>query len=537
MADEGDPKDKLSREGISRLAACRIWKSLWDLDLRECYFFGSPQRQRMIQSYSPPPQQRLLDAAELNTDLAFELCGDFATEVINTYMPEAQNWCELGKGAQVPQEAFDAVKDDVDKVVENVFTAIKASNLYSELSKAFDPDLAIGTVALWIEPPGGRLESPIVASAIPIREFEIDLGPYGEIDTRFAIRHTRNMYLETLLGKDIWAKVKQEIKDDVDKKPANRTELRWGFWRLWDRLDDEVWQHVVYIKNELVHDVELKGEGSCPLIIFRWNPNPDWPWGHGPLMQGLPSMRQVDEMEVMRIEHAEMSIRPPIGYPDDSFAAIEQGLEPGMAYPVRVGSEGAMKRIYEPPPAEAANYAYEEKEHRLRKMFFVDFPQQTGDTPPTLGQWLDEMARAQRRIGRPGLPFWREGPAKIFMRFKYIQQKRGIVPEIKADGKAISLTAYNPAQRAAEQQEIAMAVQFLQLCGQFFPEEFKVVIDGQGTMKELMDKMRVKLVAFRPPDQVAAAIDHISKLVGGTPPGGVIKGQTPGAPGAPQIAA
>jgi hypothetical protein len=77
----------------------------------------------------------------------------------------------------------------------------------------------------------------------------------------------------------------------------------------------------------------------------------------------------------------------------------------------------------------------------------------------------------------------------------------------------------------------------LQLCGQFFPEEFKVVIDGQGTMKELMDKMRVKLVAFRPPDQVAAAIDHISKLVGGTPPGGVIKGQAPQAPGAPQIAA
>ena len=78
------PDEGLESEGLSRLEACRIWKSLWDLDLRECYFFASPQRQRQIQSYNQPPQQRLLDAAELNTDFAMELTDDFATEVINT---------------------------------------------------------------------------------------------------------------------------------------------------------------------------------------------------------------------------------------------------------------------------------------------------------------------------------------------------------------------------------------------------------------------------------------------------------------------
>jgi hypothetical protein len=37
------------------------------------------------------------------------------------------------------------------------------------------------------------------------------------------------------------------------------------------------------------------------------------------------------------------------------------------------------------------------------------------------------MARAQRRIGRPGLPFWREGPAKIFLRFKYLLERAGAI--------------------------------------------------------------------------------------------------------------
>jgi hypothetical protein len=507
-----------------------MWKSLWDLDLRECYFFAAPQRQRMIQSYSQPPQQRLLDAAELNTDLAFELCGDFATEVINTYMPEAQNWCDMKPlGEEPPQE----VVDEINKLVGAVFEAIKASNFYAELSKAFDPDLAIGTVGLWIEPPGGKISEPVVVSAIPIREMEVDLGPYGEIDTRFAVRHTRNMYLETLLGKEIWSKIPDDVGAVCRDKPTDRTMLSWGFWRDWSRVDDEVWQHVVYVKNKLVHDQVLVGDGSCPLIIFRWNPNPDWPWGHGPLLQGMPSLRQVDEYEIMRIMHSEISIRPPLAYPDDSFAAIEAGLEPGMAYPVRVGSEGAIKSMYQPPPPEAANYAYEDKEHRLKKMFYVDFPQQTGDTPPTLGQWLDEMARAQRRIGRPGLPFWREGPAKIFQRFKYIEEKRGKIQKVKIDNKTISLVPFNPAQRAAEQQEISMAVQFLQLGGQFFPEEFKMWVDGRQTLENLMAKMRVEIVAMRKQDQVAGAVDQMQKLLGGTPPGGLIRGQAPGAPGAP----
>lgn len=527
MADEQDPKKQLEEEGLQRLVDCRIWKSLWDLDLRECYFFGTPQRQRTIQSYSPPPQQRLLDSAELNTDLAFELCGDFATEVINTYMPEAGQWCERGAGMYVTEDEFKKVSGAVRTADRQIFGAIRASNLYSEVSKSFDPDLAIGTVGMWIDPP--RPGAAVQCLAVPIHEFEINLGPNGEIDDRFVVRWTRNRYVRRLVGEAVWNKIPEEMKKTFEAKPSERTDVKWGFWRLWEREDDEVWKHVLYVGKEMVHDAELVGEGSCPFLVFRWNPNPDWPWGHGPLIQGLPTLRQVDEFEVQRVEHAEIAIRPPLSYPDDSFAAIEQGLEPGMAYPIRPGSEGAIKPIYQPPNPEAANYQYEEKEHRLRKLFYVDFPQQSGDTPPTLGQWLDEMARAQRRIGRPGLPFWREGPAKIFLRFKYLLEKAGVIPPVQVDGRAIALMPYNPTQRAAEQQEIATAVQGLQLAAQLWPEEYKAVVDGTKSMKNLFDKMRIELIVFRDPEQVGQVLDRMQKLLGGQMPGS-------GLP-APQVAA
>jgi hypothetical protein len=229
---------------------------------------------------------------------------------------------------------------------------------------------------------------------------------------------------------------------------------------------------------------------------------------------------------------------PPITYPHDSFAAIEEGLEPGMAYPIQVGSQDAVKSIYQPPPANAANYVYQDKEHRLKRLFFVDFPEQTGDTPPTLGQWLDEMARAQRRIGTSGLSFWREGPAQYFSRFKYILERKGVIQRLAARGGVVSTRPMNPTQRAAEQQEIAMAVRFLELMSQFFPEEYRMWIDGKVTMQNFLAKMRVKLIAFRSKDQVNAAIGQIQKLLpAGAPPGaGAGAGATNGAqpPAAPQ---
>jgi hypothetical protein len=520
MADDRQPENrlipgepsKIATEAYARLAACRTWKSYVELDIKEAYFFSAPNRQRQISSMTMPSTQRMLDAPELNTDLAFLLTQDFVTEIVNTFMPEAQEWCERGPGMDLPDGVWDKIKADVRKDDARIFGAMKASNLYPEVTKAFYPDLAIGTVGMWAQRP--HPARPIVVSAIPLRELEINLGPYGEIDDRFAVRYTRKSYVRELVGEEIWAKVPQKYKDSCDDKPADRAQVSWGFWRLWNDKSDEVWQHVVLIDFDCVHEVELKGEGVCPLLVMRFNPTADWPHGIGPLLQSLPTLRQVDELERMRIKHSALSIDPPITYPDDSFVNVEQGVEEGMAYPIRPGTADDVKPIYKPPSPEVANYQYEEKIKTLRKLFFVDMPEQHGDTPPTLGQWLDEMARAQRRIGTPGLPFWREGPAQIFLRFKYLLEASGAIQPVRVDGRAVATMPRNPAQAAAEQQEVGMAVKAIQILGQAFPEEFKMYIDGEKSIKAILDKMRVTLLKLRDPDKVKAAVAQMAQLVG-----------------------
>jgi len=176
------------------------------------------------------------------------------------------------------------------------------------------------------------------------------------------------------------------------------------------------------------------------------------------------------------------------------------------------------------PPPEAANYQYQEKVATLRKLFFVDHPEQTGDTPPTATQWMDELARAQRRVGTPGLSFWKEGPAQIFLRFKHLLEIAGVIPPLQVDGRAVATLPRNPAQAAAEQQEVVKTMQLATYLAQTFPEEFKIMIDGKTTMKNIIDKSRSTLFKFRSQDEIKTAIEQISKVMGDRPvpaqPGG-----------------
>lgn len=509
-------KHPLDGEANDRLGDCRRQKAPFELDMRECYFFTAPLRSRQINSQSTPASTPLHDDGFLQTSAGYELTGDYVTEILNTFMPQAEQWCERAKGIFIKKEDWDQIKGQVQDDDREIFAAIKGCNFYAEFAKAAYPDLAIGTMALHIDDP--RPGENICVQAVPLRELEINLGPYGEIDDRFVVRHTRNRNVRALLP---GIEIPDDIAQELDKGPEKKTEIRWGYWRLWDRLGDEWWQHVVMIKNRVVKSSEMRGEGCCPLIVPRFNATADWAYGLGVLLQGLPELRQVDELEGQKISHIELNLTPPMGIPDDSFAAVEQGLEPGMAYPIRPGSEGAIKKLYDPGSPEAGIYAVDDKVRHLRKLFYVDYPEQRGDTPPTLGQWMDELARAQRRIGTPGLTFWWEGPAKIFLRFKYLLEAKGVIHPVKVNGKAVSLTPSNPAQRAAEQQEIAMAVRAIQILGQAFPEEFRAFIDGKETMKAFIEKMRVTLLKFRPQDQVDNAVGMIAKLLGrhGAPAG------------------
>jgi hypothetical protein len=520
--------EALEIEALERLADARYQKVQFEMDLREGYFFAAPHRTRTVFSTTKPSTAKPRDADLLSMSFAFELCGDFPTVMTNTFFPKEAPWCVRRAGPMVPDEQV----ADVEKLAltqdGKVFKSIIASNFYAECGKAFNPDLALGTVALWID--HQNKYAPPKVQAIPLREIEINLGPDGQIDDRFVVRYTKHRHLKKVLPGIV---VPARIIKKAEKKKRNDFVVVWGFWRIYDDTHDEKWQHVVLVDDQIVHSSELKGAGSCPLVIARFNATPEWAWGVGPLIQSLPDLRMMDELTAKKIKNVDMLLAPPISFPDDSFANISEGIETGYAYPVRPGTEGAIKNIYDPPRPDPAIYFTQDMEQRMKRLFFLDWPQQRGDTPPTATQWLDEMTLAQRRIGTPGETFWSEFCGGVFMRFIFMLQKAGqikpVTMQVSGSAQSVSLMPYNPAQRSAEQEEVALFSRFAQIGTQAFPEEWKLVTDGKQTLENIANKMGVNNIwAQRSKADVQGAMEQIKGLMGGNAAG------APAIPGVPE---
>lgn len=510
------------KEAMTRLQEARQAKSVWEPEFKEAYFFAAPHRARAMNSEvargSKPQNEEICD-----TSFATELAGDFVTMIMNTFMPEAEHWATRRAGWAIPDEAKADIQKQVTDGDKVIFEAINASNFHAECSKGFDPDLAIGVVGMWIEM--GQPWEPIKCQAVPLHELEFALGPDGNVDFRAMVRHTRNRAIKSVLR---GVPLPKEVNDKIEKQPNHTSIIRRCFWRDWEDDSDVVWHYVCMVNNEPVDYKQFRGWGSCHLIVGRFGPCPEWAPGRGPLLKALPDLRQYEELSRGRTDHSSRTLRPPVTYPDDSFTNVQDGIEDGFAYPIRPGTEGAVKTIYDPPPVNAALYDLQDKETRLKRMFYLDFPEQEGKTPPSASQWLDQVTKALRRIGTPAITFWREFCGEVFLRFAWLCQTAGKIQPVQVDGKAISLMPYNPAARAIEQNEVAAFARFVEIAGQAFPEEFKAYTDGEISIEKLAQKLGAdKVWAKRDKEQMQGALGMISQLMGGAVPGAPQVGGAP----------
>lgn len=516
MADE--PKlsapvtvDKeLTKDALSRLSDARAQKSLVEADLREGYFFTRPRLAREVSSNAQPSTTIKDDAAELATGVGAEVSEDFATEAIAAFFPQNTQWVECSADAAILSGAEESDIADVKKAIidydKKIFAAINSSNFNSELSVALDPDLSLGTIGLWIHSPGGG--RPMKVDHVPARELEINIGPDGEIDDRFRVRHVRAGKLRSVvpdvgLPSDIEKKIKQNAKAMI--------EVVWCFWRDWSKPHDDVYQHVLLVDKKAVHSSILNGEGSVPLIAARFSPDKLHAWGNGPTIKSLQDFRVLDVITAGTQDAVDIALQPPIGYPDDGVLDFEGGIEAGKAYPMRPGGGKDIVKLSFEGNADLGFYTATDLERRIRRKFFADYPEQKGDTPPTATQWVDEMVRAQRRIGTPGMKFWREGPYQIYRRFEYILGKAGIIEPLTVNGTKISLTPNNPATQAQDNQKLVVASNLLGLVKQYFPMTSQAAIDEMRTIENMKTLVKDEIIVMR---DAATVEKFIAQIMG-----------------------
>lgn len=522
----------LADETEARLTAARMQKSYIEQDLREALFLTRPRLSRQVLS-TTVPQAPPRDMDQLATSIGSEVTEDFATEVINGFMPPNTPWASSEAGEGVPDDVWKQVKDQAVANDGIVFQALRASNFDAELATSLVPNASIGTHAMLIDDHWAH--EPLLCQDVPLRELEINVGPYGGVDDRFMVRHVHWRKVPALFPKAALAKLSATKRDMITSKPDEWAECRWGYWRDWTIDTDVVWQYVVQIAGDVVDQGAYRGEGSCPLLVGRFSPDSTFSWGNGPTLDSLPYLRIHDTLAQVTQEHAPLLVRPPFAYPDDGIMNFDGGIEDGKAYPKRPGSSNEIEPLMFTGAQQLAFFTIENIEKAIRRKHFADYPDQPGKTPPTATQWLDEMVKSQRRIGTPGQKYWREFPCEVVLRVKYLLEKRGVLKPLAAKGsRAVATRPQNPATKAQDNQELQTAAQILSYVKQFFPMTSQAAIDELATIANIKEKAGDTIIVLRDKGKVEGLIQQMLQGAGGAlgGQGAPAAGQQPQGPAA-----
>ena len=503
------PADDVTKDALSRLVDARAQKGVVEKDLQEAYFFTRPRLSRQVRS-TTPTQKTIEDVDDLATGLGSEVSEDFATELISAFFPQNTHWVASSadsailEGVEEDSAEMQELRDTIGDYDRKIFAAINASNFNSELAMSLDPDASIGTVGWWIDAPGsGR---PYKCEHVPARELEINVGPDGDVDDRFRVRFVSASKLRGVVGT---IPLPEKIEKKIKGAPKGYIEVVWCFWRDWSKPADDVYKHVLLVDKIAVHETTMTGEGCLPLIVARFSPDKLHAWGNGSAIKSLQELRVLDVITAGTQDRVDIANNPPIGYPDDGVIDFEGGIEAGKAYPMRPGSGRDVTSLYFAGDPNLGYYTLEDLEKKVRRKFFADYPEQKGDTPPSATQWLDEMVRSQRRIGTPGMKFWREGPYHIFRRFEYLLEKDGKIAKVKFNGNAISLTPNNPATQAQDAQKLQTAGNLLGSFKGYFPVTSQAAIDERATMDKMKTLAKDEVIVLRDAKVVEQLVSQV----------------------------
>lgn len=486
-----------------RLDEARLAKADIQADLMEGYFFTAPRRAREVTSDNSTRLAKGLAAerqAELQTTLGIECAEDFAGMIVDAFMPASYDWCKRGKG-MLSDETWSQINEKVADADRKIMAAVRASKLRAVLGQAFKPDLGLGTAALWID--DGDIAAPPQVRPVPIRNLDICLGPDGRIGARFYTKHVYGRDLKAELDR-LWDNVPDAARTKAEKKPGDTFECVWGLMPDYSMLLEERWAYQIHVDKREIHNQMLSGEGSCPLIVMPFNPDPTSPWGDGPVLQALPYLRVIDALSGVTQDNAEFQEDPSFIYPNDGVINFEGGLQHGMAYPAQPGfDKNDIAWLRPEQNAAPAALTIEELRIAVKRLFYSDFPEQRGKTPPTASQWIDEMVKMQKRLGLAGDMFWHEGPRAVFQRFKWILEQRKQIAPILVGGRAVAVEPYNPAVQGQEFQEVQIAERFLSLALAYGGIQAQASLDVPTTLVNIQKKLGDKLVTFLAPDKAA----------------------------------
>lgn len=290
------PAGMAGNEIMARFSDAQQRKQHWITHLQEAYRYAIPHRDTFFDQ--TPGRKKGADVFDSTAVLGVP---SFATRMQAKLLPPWREWSKLALGPDVPRQyrqdnrLAELLQDSTDVF----FGHVHHSNMALQVHEAFQ-ELAIGTGAydLMAGPLGGKA---FVFNAIPLTELVLEEGPQSTIETTY-----RELDVPArLLGRQ-WpgAEIEGRLATIVKEQPGRKVPMVEAV--IYDP-DRELWQGAAIWKSEKT--VIWRGEWTTnPRIVFRWSVTPGEIYGRGPIMQVLPDIKTANKVVEFILRNAALQV-------------------------------------------------------------------------------------------------------------------------------------------------------------------------------------------------------------------------------------
>lgn len=480
-----------------RLARAKISRSKHDTWIDDAYRFAFPHRE------GTGNRNSIYDFDELFDDSLQFAAEDAANDAVNLFCPRDRHWVEYEAIELTDPAALKTVQPDIKNRAKAVFDEINRSNFYQVAEVAFQ-DMMVGTISMICEQPSD-LTQPVEFEAVCLPSLYLEKGPKGSPGSRY---RSVKMAYENIAA--CWPedgeriryneKLRMNVKNNGDKSGTVITAMV----VVVEPNGDRFWRFGVVVDGDTIYEREIPAGPDEPWICGRWQTTDASAIGIGPIFKALTSARMADQLNYSIFKNIDRVLKPWLFYDDDGVMNFEGGLPLGAAVPRLPGSK--VEIVESVGRFDIGYFERDTLEKNIKRAMYQDRPEQTGDTPPTLGQWADMKAELARRRELPGARIIKEFVIPVWSRVERLMVERGDLDPILYKDQVVKLKPKSPLLERAQEEDVSRAERLIGAAAQLFgPEAVLVMVNAQKTFENMKERVGDDVIEMNSEDEMAAA--------------------------------
>jgi hypothetical protein len=412
----------------------------------------------------------------------------FVSKVQRALTPPQQIWAYLEAGEEIPEDQQEELNLQLQKATDVIFGYIRSSNFDLAINECYY-DLAVGTAVLVINE--GDDDMPLLFGSIPLDQVAIEESINHRIETCFRTwKEVRIADIESLWPK---AKLTDTMKQQLKEDPAAlcKNLIEGMVFEVTDKITP--FRYVLWNNDDLMLN---EYHESPEFIIFRWSKINNEVFGRGPIINALPSILSLQTAAYFEMTSANLNIcKPYMAYSDGVFNPWTFRMAPNTVIPVAPNTNGQFP--IQPLP-DVANPAFmqltsADLRMQINKLMFAD---PLGSITETPTKTATEISIRQNNLAEEIGPIFtrlqQEFLQRVIQRIIYILQKKGLLPRITINGRAITLKYKSPLTVSQGQQDVQVFLQYQQIMQNLMgPEAALVYLDTVKVPTWIANKLGV----------------------------------------------